>query len=99
MLDNIERRRFLEQPARKISAPFIIAAMYDHLDERAGIMFGFPGRSRFTGFQSHDKIADANRLTWLHREIAIETVALVEYPQRRNALGHRSDLSGESDGL
>lgn len=71
VLDCIERRRFLEQPAGKDLAPFVIAAVDNDLHESAGIGLGLPRGGRLAGLQPHDEIADAHSLARFHHKIAI----------------------------
>jgi hypothetical protein len=90
MLDDVERRRLLEQPAGKHLAPVRAGRILDdHLHERTGQLVGFPVGSRFAGFQFDDEIADADALTGFQLHVARQAVALVEDAERRDALGHR----------
>jgi hypothetical protein len=71
MFDDIERRRFLEHPARKHLAPFFAHGIFDdHLNKGTGQLFLFPRLGLIARAQPHDEIADMHRFTGLHREIA-----------------------------
>jgi hypothetical protein len=52
-------------------------------------MLGFPGRGFLARAQPDDRIADPDRFTRFHRQIARLAVALVEQAERRDALVHR----------
>jgi hypothetical protein len=58
------------------------------LDEGAGQLLRFPGRSGFAGQQPHRNILDPHRLARPQRQVAHDTVTLVEQSQNGDALGH-----------
>ena len=60
------------------------------LDEGAGQLLDLPGRGGLAGAQPHDRVADPKRLSRLHRQVALDAVALVEEPDHRDPLRHRS---------
>jgi len=60
------------------------------LDEGAGQLLDLPRRGRLAGAQPHDRVADPKRLARLHRQVALDAVALVEEADHRDALRHRS---------
>src|SRR3546814_16469656 len=81
MLDNIERRRFLVEPARKY--PFEPALEIAHIDLHEGPrqLLYFVRRRRLAGPQPDDHVVHPDRLTRLPLQIAREAVALVEQAQ------------------
>jgi hypothetical protein len=91
VLDDVERRAFLVQPAREYPAPLAVGTLNIELDERAGQLLIFPGSAGFTGAQSDHGIADSDSLAGLQREIAHDAVALVEEAKNRDPLRHRGD--------
>lgn len=100
VLDHVQRRRFLVEPARK--DPVILALRVAHveLDEGAGQLLHLPGGGRLAGAQPHDHIAGANRLARPKLQILGDAVALVEQPDDRNALRHRRGARRDlGDGL
>jgi hypothetical protein len=101
VLDDVEPRRFLVEPAREDPAENLRARIADvDLDEGAGQLLHFPGRGRLAGAKPHDDVAGADRLARVQREFAHLAVALVEQPQHRDALGHRRGAGRQlGDGL
>lgn len=91
MLDDVERRRFLVDPARKDPLPVLAAALHVQLQERTGELFQLPWSSGLASAQPHDRIAHANRLAGLQHQVADDSVALVEQADDRHSLAHRSD--------
>jgi hypothetical protein len=89
VLDDVERRRFLVDPARKDPAPARIRLLDVHLDERTGQLLILPGRGGLASPQAHDDVVPAGRLTGLQADIANDTVALVKEAENRDAIGHR----------
>jgi hypothetical protein len=89
MLDDVERRRFLVDPARKDALPAAAGLLHIQLDERAGQFLIFPRRAGFAGAQADDRVLDLDRLARLQGQIAYDAVALVEEAQNRHPLGHR----------
>ena len=94
MLDDVERRAFLVQPARKHPIPFAVGLQIVELDEGAGQPFGLPRRGRIAGAQADRNVLDPDRVARLQGEIADDAVALVEQGDDRDALGHRGDAGG-----
>ena len=89
MLDDVERRAFLVQPARKYPLP-APARLFDvELDERPREPFILPRRGCVARAQAHYGVAEADRLARPQRDIADDAVALVEQPEHRHALAHR----------
>ncbi len=97
MLDDVERRTFLVQPARKDPPPATVGLLDVKLDERAGQPLILPRRGGFAGAQPHDRIAHADRLTRLQGDVANDAVALVEQPEHGDPLGHRRHADGGVD--
>ena len=89
VLDDVERRRFLVEPARKDPAELAVRAAHVELDEGAGKLLDLPGRGGLAGAQPHDHVADPDRLAGPQRQVAREAVALVEQAEHRDPLGHR----------
>lgn len=96
MLDDVALGPFLEQPARKGPPPFLVIAQHIELDERPGFGRFLPWRRGFTGAQADNGVADAQRLARLHRQVAGDTVALVEDAQHRHPLRHRRSGQGSA---
>ncbi len=88
MLDDVERRRFLEQPAREDPPELPVGAAHVQLDECAGILLDLPGGGRLAGAQPHHDIADPHRLARPQRQIPLQAIALVEQPEHGDALRH-----------
>jgi hypothetical protein len=91
VLDDIERRRFLVQPAREDALPRLVGPLNVDLDERAGELVLLPRRGGFAGPQMHGDVFPPRRLTGMEGDILDDAVALVENGEHRNALGHRRD--------
>jgi hypothetical protein len=90
VLDDVEPRRFLVEPARKDPPEGLGTRIADvDLDEGTGQLLHLPGRRRLAGAQPHDDIAGADRLARVQGEFTHLAVALVEQPQHRDSLGHR----------
>jgi hypothetical protein len=63
MLDDVEARRFLVEPAGKDPAEGLRARIaHVDLDECAGQLLHLPRRGRLAGTQAHDDDAGAHRL-------------------------------------
>jgi hypothetical protein len=90
MFDDVEGRRFLVEPAGKDALPASLRVSDVELDERAGQLLHLPCRGRLARPQSHDRVADPDRLARLQRQLARDAVALVEQAEDGDALGHRS---------
>jgi hypothetical protein len=89
VLDNVERRRFLVEPARKGAAPALVRALDIDLDKGAGELLFLPWGGRFARTQAHDQIFPARRLPRVQRDALHDAVALVEYAEDGDALCHR----------
>jgi hypothetical protein len=91
VLDDIERRRFLVQPAGEDAAPALVGALDVDLDEGPGQLLFLPRRGRLARAQAHDHVLPAGRLTGVQRDVLNDAVALVEDAEHRHALSHRRD--------
>jgi hypothetical protein len=89
VLDDVERRRFLVQPAREGAVPFLVRALHVELDERARQLLFLPRRRRFTGPQPHQNVLPPRRLARVESDRFHDPVALVENAEHGNALRHR----------
>jgi hypothetical protein len=68
------------------------AGLFDvELDERPGEPLIFPRRGGVARPQPHHRVADANRLAGLERDVADDAVALVEQTEHRDPLAHWRD--------
>ena len=100
MLDDVERRRFLVEPAGENAAELAVRAAHVELDEGPGQLLGLPRRGRLAVAQPHDHVADPDGLAGPEREIALDAVALVEQAEHRDPFGHGRGAGGELlDGL
>lgn len=100
MLDDIERRGLLVQPAREDPLPAPLRVANVELDEGAGQLLNLPGRGRLAGAQPDGRVADPDRLARLQGQRAGDSVALVEQAEHGDALRHRSGAGGHrGDGL
>ena len=68
----------------------IVAAFDLELDEGAGQLFALPRRGRLARQQPDHGIPYPDRLARSQRQVADDTVALVEKTDDRDPLGHRS---------
>jgi hypothetical protein len=89
VLDDVERRRFLVDPAGENAAELALWVANVELHEGARQLLHFPGRRGFTGAQAHDHPAGLDRLARLHLELARNAVALVEQAKHRHPFAHR----------
>jgi hypothetical protein len=90
MLDDVTVGPFLEQPARKNAPPFVVLdATHIKLHEGSGFGNILPRRGHFACTQAHDGIANAQRLSGLHGQIAGQAVAFIEQPDDCHAVFHR----------
>ena len=89
VLDGVERRSLLVEPAREDSLELALRIADVELDEGAGQLLGLPGRGRLAGTEPDDDVADPDRLTRPQLEIALQAVALVEKADHRDSPGHR----------
>jgi hypothetical protein len=100
VLDDVERRRFLVEPAREDALELAARVANVDLDEGAGKLLDLPGRGGFASAQPHDHVFGPGCLSRPKRELPHLAVALVEQPQHRDALRHRRGPRRDtSDGL
>jgi hypothetical protein len=90
VLDHVERRRFLEEPARKDPLPAPLRVADVELDEGAGQSLHLPGRRGLAGAKPDDRVSHPHRLAGLEGERARNAVALVEEADHGDPLRHRS---------
>jgi hypothetical protein len=93
MLDDVERRRFLEQPAREDPLPAPVGKLDVELYERARQGFALPRSGRLARAQPHHDVLDPHRLARPQRNVADDAVALVEQAQDCHPLSHGRDAS------
>jgi hypothetical protein len=91
VLDDVERRRFAIDPARKDSPPLTVASLDVELEESSGQLLLLPRGGPLAGAKPHDRILEADRLSGPHRQVADDPVALVQKADDRDPFCHRSD--------
>ena len=94
MLDQIDRRRVLEQPAREGFHPDkrlrgIGALFNEHLNESANLGRIFPRQRFLAGRQLDKHIADAPRFAAFQHNVLFNIVAFVEQSEPCHAVFHR----------
>ena len=99
MLNHVERRRILEQPAGKDLAPGQRAVgigpfLDKDLHEGPGLGRALPRQGPLAGGEPDDDIADPPRLAGLQHDVLGDIVALVEQAERGDALRHRGRAIG-----
>jgi hypothetical protein len=105
VLNDVERGRFLDQPAREHLTPserlIRTRALFDeHLHERPGLKRLLPRLGSLTTRQLDDDIADPARFAGLHHQILADIVALVEQADCRDpVLERRTELAFDHAGL
>jgi len=92
MLDDIQRRRFLVDPARENAVPALVELEDVQLQESAGQLFIFPWRSGFAGAEPNDRVLHPHRHAGFHPDVADDAVALVEKRNHRDPLAHRRNV-------
>jgi hypothetical protein len=100
VLDDVERRRFLVQPAGEGAAPAPVRLLHVELDERPGQLLFLPRRGRLARPEPDDDVLPADRLPGVKRDRLDDAVALVEDAEHRHPLGHRGHpaLAGRGRG-
>jgi hypothetical protein len=91
VLDDVERRRLLIDPAGEYAPPLPVAALHLELEEGSGELLALPRRRRLARQQPDYGIFQPHRLSRPHRQIPDDPVAFVENADHRDSLGHRSD--------
>jgi len=89
VLNDVERRLFGIEPARKRPRPAPVGLAHVELDERAGQLVRLPRRGALARAQMHDRVAVAQRLAAAHPHFPGLAVELAEQPQHTDAFGHR----------
>lgn len=89
MLDDVERRTFLVDPAGENAGELLVGALHVDLQKGAGQPFGFPRRGGFAGAQADDDVLHPHRLAGAQRQVADDPVALVQKTDHRHPLTHR----------
>ena len=92
VLDHVERRQFLVNPARKDAVPALVGLLDVELDERAGQLLFLPRRGRLARAKAHDRVLPPHRLAGLERDVLDDAVALVEDPEHGDALRPSASL-------
>jgi hypothetical protein len=88
VLDDVERRRFLVQPAGEHALPPLVGALDVDLHERAGQFLFLPGGGGFACPQAHHQVLPPRRLARVQGNVADDAVALVEHAEDGDALRH-----------
>jgi hypothetical protein len=100
VFDDVERGRFLVEPAGEDALDLPLGVADVELEEGAGQRLHFPRRGRLAGAKADDHVAGPYRLPRLQREFAGNAVALVEQADDRHPIGHRRGSGRErGDGL
>ncbi len=89
MLDDVERRALLVEPARENALELPLGVADVELDESPGQPLLLPRRGRLAGKQPDDDVPDAHRLARAQGEVALLEVALVEQAKHRDPFAHR----------
>jgi len=89
MLDHVEPRRFLVEPAGENPLHPVLRIEDIDLDEGAGQPLHLPGRGRLAGAKPQDDVPGADRLAGAQLDVARDAVALVEQAEHRHPLRHR----------
>jgi hypothetical protein len=90
MLDDVERRRFLVNPAGEHPFPALVGLVDVELDEGSRQLLLFPRRGLLARAQADDRVLPADRLAGPKGHVLDDPVALVENSQHRDPLRHRS---------
>jgi hypothetical protein len=89
MLDDVERRSFLVEPAGKYPLITSLRIAHVELDEGSGQPLIFPRRGGLTGAQPDDGVSDSRRLAGPQCHVAHQSVTLVQQAKHRHPFGHR----------
>jgi len=91
VLDDVERRRFLEQPARKHPGPGLVGPLHVDLNEGAGQLLFLPRCRHLAGAEADHDALPPHRLAGVKRNVLDDPVTLIENPELRDPLPHRRD--------
>jgi hypothetical protein len=89
MLDDVERRRLVVEPARKDPAELALRIPDVELDEGAGKLLRLPRRGGFASPQPNDHVAGPDGLPRLQGEVLLDPVALIEQADDGDPFRHR----------
>jgi hypothetical protein len=89
VLDDVERRRFLVDPAGKHPFPLLVGALDVDLDKGAGQLLLLPWCGRLARPQADHQVFPPRGLAGVKRDILHDPVALVEDRKHRDPLRHR----------
>ena len=98
VLDDVERRALLVDPAREDPAELALGVGDIDLDEGPGQLLRLVRRGGLAGAKANDDVVVANRLTGAQGEVAGDPVALVEESDHRDSLAHRRGPGGKPVG-
>jgi hypothetical protein len=98
VLDDVERRALLVDPAGEDSPERALAIGGIDLDEGPGELLGLVRRGRLAGAQPDDDVVVAHRLARPQGDVAGDSVAFVDEADHRDSLRHRSRTGGERVG-
>jgi hypothetical protein len=78
MLNHVEPRRLLVEPAGEDALDPVLRIQHIHLDESAGQPLVLPRGRRLAGAKPHDHVARAHGLAGAQLDVARDAVALVQ---------------------
>jgi hypothetical protein len=93
VLDDVERWRFLVEPAGEHPLPALVGLLHVDLDEGAGQLLLLPRRGRFAGAKPDDHVLPPRRLARVESDVLDDPVALVEDAEHGHPLCHRRDAA------
>jgi hypothetical protein len=88
VLDGVERRRFLIEPAGEDTPELVVGPAHVELDEGAGQLLDLPCCGGFAGAQPDDGVANPDRLTRPQSEVPLLAIAFVEEADDGDPLRH-----------
>jgi hypothetical protein len=99
VLDDVQRRRLLVNPAGEDPLPAFVGALDIELDKGARQLLGFPRCRGLAGAQPDNRVLDPHRPAGTQNDVADDPVALVEKTEHRHALCHGGDAGQIVRGL
>jgi hypothetical protein len=93
VLNDVQRRRFLVEPAGEHAVPASVRFLHIDLDERSGELLCLPWSGRLACPEAHEQILPARRLTGVKSDRLHDAVALVEDAEHGDPLRHRRDTA------